>query len=430
MPGLYEALRPHDIDPDEWECWMHEYGRSVTNADVYEYNRWWVSKVKSDILASLVRPEEETKRRRRLGRWRTKGGLSMSDRRPDLIKSITDYGGLFFETPFGSHRKFVKEKGRKSAGVGHTVIAWHTGRESWKEGKIRCKGGRSYDGAAFYHALATVFAIVEDAERRGDRATLVVAPRELEANMESVLSQRFTMQRKSWRTRIFGPNLQIFAELNMFETLINRRMSPAAGTDVGSAIAGAKAAEAGAWGNMKKPAGGFYTVEWSRDEAEEDVRRWFSGAKVEEYSDASNMEISAALFYERSVDYEGIRNRLLAVSPRGLTIQPNFASPLMVGYEVFTQSSKEVRGTMIMVAALDRPTDLYMFRHYLREIDRSMDIVFIDLGELDLSQLFLEPEMTRNGRPLVRYVYVGDDIAHMTERVIKAIGGTIDGVSL
>src|SRR3990167_3692116 len=104
MVGLYEALKPKDVDADEWECWAHEYGRGVTNADVFEYNRWWVSKVKSDILAALVRPEEETKRRRRLGRWKTKGGLSLSDKRMDLVGSIVDYGGLFFETPFGSHR--------------------------------------------------------------------------------------------------------------------------------------------------------------------------------------------------------------------------------------------------------------------------------------------------------------------------------------
>lgn len=432
--GLFEELRPRDVSADEWECWMHEYGRSARNADAWEYNRWWVSKVKSDVLSKLIRPEAETKRRRLLGRWKTRGGLSLAHKRPDLSGSIGDFGGLFFETPFGSHREFVKEKGRKLARVGHTIIAWQTGRVSWKAGQIKCRGpgAASYNGASFYYGLATVHAMLEEAERKGDAVSLVVAPRTIERGMEEIRSEKLVSLPKDWTTRVYGPDLSIAYEMNFFDILPNRALAQphASQGDDPVDLARRLERERIAAFDAERTPKELTHAPWAKKRAEE-LRKWFKNSPpLDERRDASDGAVSRALFFEHSTDYERMKDLLLSVSPKALdggTEAPP-AWPLAVAYEVFERHSKEVRGTVILVTSLSFPMELYKYAHYLREMDKHADVVVIDVGVLDLTPAFRNDFLMRNGQPVVKYVYVGDRIEEMTERVLRAVGGVLEGV--
>jgi len=180
----FDMYRPDPkwgVDDQEWECWMLEF--IIYNPNyAYEYNSYLVSKVKSEILKNIVPPEEISKRRseRKAGRWRRVSGLDPDDRRPQYLTSLATFGDLFFGTTSGYHREFVPEKGKKFAMQGSFIILWDCDRDLDQQSHPKCQ---YVQHQLFYNSLVTVYALVEEAANRGDTVTLLTLPQAVDDMM-------------------------------------------------------------------------------------------------------------------------------------------------------------------------------------------------------------------------------------------------------
>ena len=147
--------------------------------------------------------------------------------------------------------------------------------------------------------------------------------------------------------------------------------------------------------------------------------------------DPDGTPISDALFYFNSREYEGIKEALLATAPFYDTDWFNIFRPIATAVDVYSRLSHGRRGTFIIIGATEFPGQFHPLKGWLRAIEKQMDVIFIDLAQTDMSEFFTHPLMMGDaGKPLVKYVHVGQNVDQLTERLIRAIGGTIDGVAL
>jgi len=442
--GLFASLKPHDVSDEEWTCWMLEYGTTTSGADRREFNLWWVSKVKTDILKRLVRPVEVVKSRRRVGRYRLKPGLSMQDRRPDIERSLQDFGALFFETPFGYHKKLLPDPGRKVSATGNIIIAWYMDSRALREPLI-CMG-QQFPGAVFFNGLAAVYAVVENAEARGDRVSLIVHPRNIERRMQESTDIDYSKHTRDWDTMLFdGDGKPVYA-YNPFGMAYTVHVLPEHGVpsqahvgylppmSVSLWVSKLPGADSRFWANATEP-DVIRTVPELRQKAEKlaaeiGARTGSSPPRVA-VDDPDGTPISDALFYFNSREYEGIKEALLATAPFYDTDWFNIFRPIATAVDVYSRLSHGRRGTFIIIGATEFPGQFHPLKGWLRAIEKQMDVIFIDLAQTDMSEFFTHPLMIGDaGKPLVKYVHVGQNVDQLTERLIRAIGGTIDGVAL
>jgi len=375
----YRPAPKWGVTDDEYDCWMLGM-LSRWPAYRYEYNMYVVSRIKTEILKSLVPPEVVSKRRseRKAGKWARKVGLDPDDRRPDYLRSLTTFGDLFYGSTHGYSRIFKPERGRRYALSGSFVILWDA--EYDMRGGIHPKC-REVDRQFFYNALAATYVLVEEAEQRGDAVTLMVCPQGIDRlfpkhnrpqfRKAPVIPVDFQM---SDQTRVISTD-DIFEWVPNLYGEPNPRVSP----------------------DGRLP------------------RNWLSDAnnQIRKDTDRAPGMLSKYYYWVNSYNYNDIKEEILDFvwgpedmrRRRLMHSAPLFIVPVL--HKVTAKTDWDKRGTLIYITALANLGWFLPAFHYFREVHKKYECYIIDVGNTDWTMLFKnEPILLDRGVPIFNYINV------------------------
>lgn len=372
---LYHDLKPAGVDEETWERWVFEY--IIANpSDYRRYNRWYASKVRSEILSALVTAERAVKRKAKaFGRWRRFGGLSVRDHRPDYVGSITNYGDLIFESPFGMHRKFTKEPGRKLAAAGSVVISVDLSTSALSGTNPKYPGVPKQN---FMNIMATVVSLIEEARTRGDRVTIITQPT-IGKGLENVRPQK--PYKMTLIIPAYPPNYPNDMTLWKDGDIWNPPRTNGLAKGVGEV--------------HFQPDG--HLLGHAKDKIQGLHRTLSFGFKV----------LSEYYSFINSQDYDLMKRTFLDIPfdfVSGVTWE-DYAIPITG--DIWSLLQKEKRGLTIVISSLDTLAPWWVSHRYVRAAHRVSDIVCIHFSEQDWGPFFRgEPDMLYNGKPMVNYVNV------------------------
>jgi hypothetical protein len=445
----------------EWECTILRMFRDDTY--VREYNGFVVQSVKANVLGAIVPPVIlSTRKARAKGRWVQKPGISLTDDRPNYFRSLATYGDLFFETPLGHHKEFKPVKGRGAGYAGQFIILWECDSYLSHGKHPRCADVSAH---MFFNSLATAYALIEEAQSRGDHVTLLVAPGEVDtmtyahskpANRRApkvpvtYVAPSDKVQRKiEWSSnmnRFVGNTFEISAVAGKVYELNIPGITDYSWADpwlepIGGGQQHAKAprfkvgdtvrVKAGAhrdfiddsdytyklddvfsdgfimpgiwtWPHEYAPEGQF-TEEWLRIRAE-------AFHHITLKKNYSHPNLSKYYFWRDSTDYDEILNELLELywaghSEFAWTMIPIAAvEAIMKGVPTLDK-----RGSFILLTAFQNMEWFWPAYQYLRRLSKKYDVYIMDVGEHDWSLVFRREDTFKlNGKPYIKYMNISN----------------------
>lgn len=370
----------------------------LSGSDVFnrEYNDFIVGRVKSKVLADIVPPVEVTKRRaeRAAGRWVNKSGISIGDRRPNYFRSLANYGDIFFETTMGSHREFKPIKGKRFGKIGSFVIVWDVDRSMSHGVHPTCPNVRYM---YFYNSLAAVYALVEEAQYRGDKVTFLAMPQVIDDAIPGhgdIANRRAPVIPSDYQ-QPFPTEIEIAP--NGEYKLSNR---PARVKRLCNDVFVDREEM---WGGHHTPrvppSDGLLTQQFKL----ESVYKTVSGAMHSH--DAGNL--SRWYFWLNSTDYEGILNELLDFKFKPHGYASIFMEAIVPIAQLLRKMALRQKGPMIFITALPHWEWFYPAYHYFALYTKFFYMVIVDVGDHNWSQVFKrEPTLQVKGKPIFTYIHI------------------------
>jgi hypothetical protein len=387
------------VDDDDYDCMMLQL---AWHWDAYTrtYNQYIVDRVKSNVLKAILPPEKLSKRKstKRLGAWTNRSGISPDDKRPAYLRSITTYGDIFFDMPgFGYHREFVNKPGKKYSKTSSFVIWWECAEWMEKGAHPKC---REVTHQHFYNSLACVYAVVEEARRRGDEVTFITTPGEIDnfipAHAESS-ARRAPKLPAAW----IPPPYYVMSDAQGSKR-IGKWQSYGSLRETDDYTQEKLATFGSAWQKVYPHPDGLINV-GDKDRTMGNVQH--PGGR---YTGAH--EISAYYFWQSTTDYDDILNELL-----NFHYPKHNANNTVTGAgrsfyafdKIFDQLPRVRKGTFLFVGALDNMMVFWFQYMRWRRLSNEFEFYYIDLGELDWTNTFLrEPDFLDNGKPYIHYINI------------------------
>ena len=392
------------VTDDEWECAIL---RRLRN-DVYtrELNMYTVQKVKANVLDSIVPPVLlSTRKGRRKGKWRQKPGISLTDERPNYIRSLATYGDLFFETTMGKHKEWKDDPGRGKGMAGQFVILWECDVFLYRGQHQKCS---EIYGMQYYNSLATAYALIEEAKTRGDHVTFLVEP----GTIDDLVPWHKAARRapKIPIHYVSPPRWEIRNDPSMAEP-VRSQTSEASIRD-----ACRERMHISGWMVYPQDVAptGKFTSRFRKD-IEDNI---FNTLKTDTGS-VKEPILSGYYYWKDSTEYDEMLNELLDFyfpsNEPGLDYGPmrTMAWP-MFGIAALEEMMRSVptydkRGTFIFLTGVQNMDWTYGSFNYLRRLSKKFDIYVMDVGEHDWSNVFQrEPDFKKDGRPYMNYINVSN----------------------
>lgn len=387
IPPIAATYRPDKkwgVTDEEWECWMVEMLVHYP-AYQYEYNQFIISKIKSDCLASIVPPEEisKSKAHRKAGSWVRKSGINPDDRRPDYTKSLTTYGDLFFGSPFGYHKEFDTKKGRRWGMHGSFTILWDLDVYCNKGKHPRCpRAGNQF----FYNGLAVCYALVEEAERRGDYVTFTLTPGDAERNMPWHSEERYR-RAPSGKIKVAWPSTE------------DPKTGKPAVTDFTDAFR--QLMGVGIPGIVDPPEDGYLSKKWWKD--------MFTGLGRDgaDLGGIHQGELSKYYWWMNTQDYDDIKEELLNFAWHGHSI-PTYIGIVLPLIQRLLGNYGDKKGTLVIVTPMTQVPYFLFGVDYFESMSRQYNMYIFDIGEKDWTMMFrMEPHLRdRAGNPYFNYISI------------------------
>lgn len=370
---IYKPAKKWGVTDKEWDCWLLEL-LSRWSAYHYEYNSYVISKIKSDVLASLVPPEEVSKRRteRKAGRWVRKVGVDPDDKRPDYFRSLSTFGDLFFGSTHGYHRVFKPEKGRRFALSGSFIILWDCEMDMAEGTHPECTSVRSQ---FFYNSMAATYTLVEEAERRGDAISLLVCPQAID---KLVPKHNKPQYRKS-------PVIPVTFEL-----------SDGSGEQSTHDVF-----------TMVPNLSGIYNPAVSPDGRL--PHNWIENANdaIRRQADPTDGMLSKYYYWVNSYRHDEIKEAILNFvwHKHFMHSAPLFIIPVL--QKITARMELDKRGVLVYITALKNLCWFLPAHHYFKEMHKRFDCYIIDVGNEDWTMLFkCEPILLDNKVPIFNYINI------------------------
>lgn len=380
---IYRPDKKWGVTDREWECWMVEMLVHYP-AYQYEYNSYIISKVKTDVLAAIVPPEEISKSRthRKAGSWVRKVGLDPDDRRPDYSKSLSTYGDLFFGSVFGYHREFEPVKGRRLGMAGSFIILWDLDTAIRGGKHPRCPKAQMQK---FYNSLACVYALVEEAERRGDSVTFVVTPGDVENNVPWHTKPQHRRAPKG-KMKFIYPSAKPYSKTGQapftdFSDAFNELM----GLPVPSL--------------SSPPDDGLLSDDFKN-------YMWAGVAKeAHKLGSTHEGELSKYYWWMNSIDYDDIKDEILNFMWYGHSI-PTYLGIVYPLIQRLLQYYGDRKGTLVMVSPLTQMQHFFFGADYFKEMARQFNMYIIDVGNQDWTMMFKKEPLLLDdtGNPCFTYI--------------------------
>lgn len=367
---------PPGMDEDKWLCWVKSF-YNYGGGDIDIYNRWWCDFVVSEVLDKIREANLTTKKKRTEGRWVLKRGIRVSDKQWDIQASIGRYGRLFAGTDLGYHREFEpKMRGREFGKAGSFIILWDTDA-SLNKGEVECVAREKDEygdpildddgediGAVihtekilkqnWFNSLACVYALLKEAERKGDHVTLLAGPGN---HIKMSLNIHYGDSAKTFPMIAARDGETVIQDVPVFRTIA---ALPPALTEASTIPLS---------DHMKE-------VAMSGEE-----RTVFSRGPA---------ELSEFFKFENNTNYEHIINTLMKMQPperRWKT--PSFIKMHMVYLNaIWDDLPKTKRSTIVVISTVSYPMTFWLSYRYIAEFYRFADFFIVDVGARDNSALF------------------------------------------